>query len=227
MAKIAKAVLTEHQSDVPASAQGKPDGRVARGSSRRKPPGVSPANPGSLCNPRNLTELLNYRLAALVAASGAAVIRLCEGRYGVSRREWHLLGLLDALGPQSPSALAESCHLDRPRVSRAIAALSGKGLVKRSSLPSDQRRANVELTSLGRKLHRRIFEEVSSINARLAKGLDDVQLAQLDALLTLLKANADVVKREGAADVHADRWRGARARACWPVSSMDSGDDQD
>ena len=222
MARIAKAGLPEHQSDVPTSAERQSSGRGAGVSSRRRRPSdESAAKQSSLRDPTDITQLLNYRLAALVAASGSAVIRLCEGRYGVSRREWHLLGLLEAHGSQSPSDLAASCHLDRARVSRAIAALSGKGLVKRSSMPADQRRATVELTSSGRKLHRRAFEEVSSINARLLEGLDDVRLSQLDALLRLLKANADVVKREAAADVHADRWKGVRTRPRWLAGTTD------
>ncbi len=174
----------------------------------------------SLRAPGNITELLNYRLAALVAVGGAPVIRLCEGRFGISRREWHVLGLLHAAGPQSPSDLAASCHLDRARVSRAISALSLKKLVKRSALPTDHRRATVELTASGKALQARVFAEVSAINARLVEGLDDAQLAALHELLAQLKTRADEVRRETATGDHpADRWKGSAARPQWPTGS--------
>ena len=171
----------------------------------------------SLRAPGNITELLNYRLAALVAVSGASVIRLCEGRFGISRREWHLLGLLHAFGPQSPSDLALLCHLDRARVSRAISALSLKKLVKRSALPTDHRRATVALTESGRALQASIFDEVSAINVRLVEGLDDAQLTALHQLLSQLKTRADDAGREAATTVHADRWKGSAARLQWPA----------
>jgi DNA-binding MarR family transcriptional regulator len=173
----------------------------------------------SLVKPGGVTELVGYRLHFIDARIASAVIRLCEGRYGISRREWHLLGLLDALGPKTPSRLAESCHLDRPRVSRAISALVAKKLVIRSRVANDRKRAVLALTPSGRELHRQIFDEVSSINARLLEGLDEGDLEELHRLLAFLKERADVVGREAACEVHADRWRGRGARQHGPDRS--------
>src|SRR5690606_11652449 len=75
-----------------------------------------------LRNPRRPDELLNYRLLRLFSLAGAPVIRLCEGRYGISRREFRLLTLVVESGPISPSGLSELAHLDRARTSRIIAA---------------------------------------------------------------------------------------------------------
>ena len=41
----------------------------------------------SLREPRQLDDLLNVRLLQLFAVSGAPVVRLLEGRYGIKRRE--------------------------------------------------------------------------------------------------------------------------------------------
>jgi DNA-binding MarR family transcriptional regulator len=171
----------------------------------------------SLGTPGGIDELLGYRLHVIVAKIASAVIRLCEGRYAISRREWHVLGLLDARGPQTPSQLAGSCHLDRPRVSRAVSALASKGLVSRARVAKDRKRAFVALTPSGRELHRRIFREVSAINARLIEGLDEARVNELHRLLAFLKEKADIVGREAASEVHADRWRGRGARPHWPT----------
>lgn len=177
---------------------------------RRNLGGESP-----LSGPSDITGLLGYRLHAIVAKIASVVIRLCEGRYGISRREWHVLGLLDTLGPQTPSQLADQSHLDRPRISRAISALAAKGLLAKSPTANDRKRVVVVLTPSGRELQRRVFADVSSINARLIEGLDELQLEQLEALLTFLGAKADAVARDAASEVRADRWRGYGARRHW------------
>jgi DNA-binding MarR family transcriptional regulator len=74
----------------------------------------------SLADPHTVDDLLNYRLSRLFASSGAMVIRLCEGRYGITRREWRLIALLAAHGAMSPSQLAARAHLERARTSRHI-----------------------------------------------------------------------------------------------------------
>lgn len=176
----------------------------------------NPPSGATLARPGDITDLLNYRLARLVAASGAAVIRLCEGKYGISRREWHMLGLLAAHGAQSPSELADKCHLDRARVSRAITLMSGKGLVRRRGVANDQRRASIELTALGTTLHRTLFADIAAINARLVAGLTPERLAMLDGLLDDLTREAQRVNREFATEISASRWRGSAARPQWP-----------
>lgn len=190
----------------------------------RSPAGTSslsqwtfPRDALSLAEPRNITWLLGYRLHAIVARIASVVIRLCEGRYGISRREWHILGLLEAFGPQTPSQLAENCHLDRPRISRAISELAAKGLLTRCPVENDHKRALLDLTTSGRVLQRRVFEDVSSVNARLIRGLEVEQLQQLHELLNFLGDKAEDIGRETAGEVRADRWRGRRARTRWSV----------
>ena len=159
-----------------------------------------------------LDELLNYRLAQLIALSGAPVIRLCEGRYGISRREWRLLAHLATHGPLSPSALAEQIALDRARTSRAISSLSTKGLVERVALPRDQRRALVALSDKGQALHAELFPQVAELNRRLLEALDDGLLASLDTVLQQLSVQAEQLNGRFATDVRADRRRGGGRR---------------
>ncbi|WP_233258882.1 MarR family winged helix-turn-helix transcriptional regulator [Rubrivivax albus] len=166
----------------------------------------------SLRHPRSLDDLLNYRLLQLHALSGAPVIRLLEGRYGIARREWRLIGLLAARGELSPSALADEAQLDRPRTSRAIGALVAKGLLARVPLPGDARQARVALTAAGRQLHDELFPQVAAINQAVLQAVDDRAIGQLDQLLTALTARARTLNAELVQDVRADRRAGGSRR---------------
>ncbi|MFL6693662.1 MAG: MarR family transcriptional regulator, partial [Ramlibacter sp.] len=97
----------------------------------------------SLANPQTVHDLLNFRLSRLLENSGAMITRLCEGRFGITRREWRLVALLAAHGGVSPSDLALLAHLERGRVSRLITDLRAKGLVRRARVAHDGRRATV------------------------------------------------------------------------------------
>ena len=68
----------------------------------------------SFSEPLSVDDLLNYRLSRLLASSGAMVTLLCEGRYGITRREWRMICILAAHGALSPSELAQQAHLERP-----------------------------------------------------------------------------------------------------------------
>jgi|APCry1669188879_1035177.scaffolds.fasta_scaffold00340_6 DNA-binding MarR family transcriptional regulator len=149
----------------------------------------------SLEAPTRLDELLNYRLARILAKSSAPGIRLFEGMYGVSRREWRLVGLVAIYGAMSPSALATLAHLDRPCVSRAITELVAKGLLTRAGLPNDRRRAQVDITRKGKKLYEVVFPQVARINNSVLSVLSADQLTQLDTILDLLTQSAEEVAR--------------------------------
>jgi DNA-binding MarR family transcriptional regulator len=162
----------------------------------------------SLGNPTKVDELLNYRLASLLAASSAMTTRLCEGRYGITRREWRLIALLADYGAMSPSALAEQAHLKRAIVSRLITDLTGKQLVVKRSLASDHRRATLELTEQGAALHAELFPQSVQLNRSVLSVLTPAQLAAFDEALMLIANHADEVVRLSPVEVKADRRHG-------------------
>ena len=78
----------------------------------------------------------------------------------VRRRVGHpagirILSLLDELGPQGITALADVDRSSQPTMSGAVRQLEEQGLVARAADPSDARRSLVRLTPEGR---RRLFE---------------------------------------------------------------------
>lgn len=166
----------------------------------------------TLSRPRDLDDLLNYRLMRLFAVSGAPVVRLCEGRYGISRREWRVVALLAAHGAMSPSALAERGDLDRARTSRAIGSLVTKQLVRRVPQPGDARRAVVALSDAGRALYEELFPQVAEINRRVLAVLEPPLIAALDEALARMTLHATTLNGALATDVQADRRRGGSRR---------------
>jgi DNA-binding MarR family transcriptional regulator len=166
-------------------------------------------------HPQVLGDLLIYRLGRLYATAGAMTLRVCEGEFGIARREWRLLAVLGEAGEAGeagglqPSKLATLAELDRARTSRALAGLQAKGLVERRAIASDRRLARVALTPQGRELHARLLPRVAAINGAMLSGLGDDQLAQLNNLLDALQRQA-LLMRESSAWPKADRRRGAR-----------------
>ncbi len=165
-----------------------------------------------LRQPRQLGDLINFRLQRCFAISGAPVIRLLEGRFGITRREWRLLATLAEHGPLSPSELAETAQLDRARTSRAIGLLVEKGLLHRQVHAADTRRAQLTLTDEGRHLHAAVFPEVAAINSQLLDALDEPTLLTLASAIDALTARAQQLNLELVQDVKAERHSGGSRR---------------
>ncbi|TFZ03928.1 MarR family winged helix-turn-helix transcriptional regulator [Ramlibacter humi] len=177
-------------------------------------PRVNPRPPARLRAPRRLDDLLLYRLSRLLATGGHAVIRLCEGRYGITRREWRVLSLLaEQPGMLSSSELALRAQLDRARTSRAITSLVAKRLVRREAGPGDRRQVRLSLTPAGQSLHDELFPQVAAVNRDLLAVLDEGEAAALQAALDRLQSRADELHQAAAALPKADRRRGRTRRA--------------
>jgi DNA-binding MarR family transcriptional regulator len=166
----------------------------------------------SLADPRTVDDLLNYRLSCLLASSGAMVTRLCEGRYGITRREWRLIALLAAHGAMSPSELARRAHLERARISRHVAELVGKDLLHRVTLAEDRRRAEVALTEAGRHLHEELFPQSVRFNNELLAALSPQELIVFDQALAKLTERADRILAARPVVEKADRRHGGARR---------------
>jgi DNA-binding MarR family transcriptional regulator len=166
----------------------------------------------SLDNPQRLEDLLNYRLSRLLALSSAPGIRLFEGGYGVSRREWSLVGLIAENGKMSPSKLAQIAHLDRAHVSKAITELVAKGLLVRETAPNDARRAQVDLTEKGLQLYKEIFPQIAALTQSVVSVLSTDQLEMFDAALVALTDSAESLVRSVPVKVKAARHLGESRR---------------
>ena len=177
-----------------------------------------------LSRPAGLADMLLYRLNRLRAVGGGVVLRLCEGRFGVTRREWVLLALLQGSGPVSSSGLAALAELDKSATSKAVVSLVAKGLVQRSPRPGDHRYADLDLTAAGRTLFERMMPVMKDINARILGVLDGDEIAALDELLDRLQASVNEMANGPVPWPAADR----RRRGAKPVrpSRRRAGDDR-
>jgi DNA-binding MarR family transcriptional regulator len=146
--------------------------------------------------PRPLDDLLLYRLSRLLSVAGGMVTRLCEGRFGITRREWRLLATLASRGELGSSQLADHARLDRARTSKAVGSLVAKGLLSRTQPGGDRRHVLLRLTAKGSALYAELFPLVSALNAQLLSVLDDRAAAQLDTSLLGLQAQAEAIAAE-------------------------------
>jgi DNA-binding MarR family transcriptional regulator len=165
---------------------------------------------------RPLDDLLLYRLSRLLSVAGSMVIRLCEGRFGITRREWRLLAVLASRGELSSSELAEHAQLDRARTSKAVGSLVAKQLVSRVVRPGDRRQVRLGLTESGQALYDELFPLVTQINTELLGALSDDDAARLDESLHRLHARAERMVEEAVLP-KADRGRRGAGGANAPL----------
>lgn len=164
-----------------------------------------------LRQPGELDDLLLYKISRLLATGGSMVIRLCEGRFGITRREWRVIARLAREPDLLSSELAERIQLDRARTSRAVSSLVAKKLLRRETGAQDRRQARLALTPAGQALYRQLFPLVCEINRGLLAPLSAADVQKLDASLTAMQARAEAMVL--AAELpKADRRRGGRAR---------------
>lgn len=166
----------------------------------------SPSAPGD-GGARPLDDLLLYRLSRLLSVAGGMVIRLCEGRFGITRREWRLIATLASRGELGSSQLAEHAQLDRARTSKAVSSLVGKQLVSRTQADSDRRHVALRLTPAGLAVYEALFPLVSQINAELMAVLGPERERDFDAMMAELQARAERMVAQAALP-KADRRRG-------------------
>ena len=135
------------------------------------------------------------------------MIRLCEGRYAITRREWVMLVILSHEGPLAPSRLAELAALDRPRTSMAIRHLLSKQLIERRAAPGDNRRALISVNAQGQWLVDELFPQILGINEQVLGILDAGTRASFEQVLRQLTEHAARLNAQLVTDVQTNRRR--------------------
>lgn len=160
---------------------------------------------GSIVEPSGIQDLLLFRLSKIVSIGGSMVTRICEGQFGITRREWAVLALLAQADEMRWSQIIEQSELDNARLSRAISSLVAKQLAAKRHVPS--RGVWVSLTDAGRKVFTELFPITRAVNLRLLEGLGESERRQLDVALESIHQSA-IDLAEGSHLPKADRRRG-------------------
>ena len=169
----------------------------------------------ALCAPRSLDELLLYRLSRAVRTASGMATRLVEGGFGITRREWGMIGTLAQHGEMTSSALAAHLQLDRVRTSRGLRSLVEKKLVSRRQDEEDRRGVHVRLSPSGRALFERVFPRIAALNTDLLAGIAPAQLDVFLQCLQHLEQRAGALSAQGVVVEKADR-RAGGTRHRWP-----------
>ena len=130
---------------------------------------------------RNSIPYLIGAVANLLSERGA---RLYREAFDIGLTEWRVMWVL---GHEAPITAATASHImgtDKGAVSRALAGLDRRGLVRVTSNPADGRERTIELSTAGWRLHARI----SAVAKIRKKALLSIYGAEERALLKELLA---------------------------------------
>lgn len=123
-----------------------------------------------------LERFLPYRLSRLDNEISQGLERLYGPSFGLSIAQWRMLAAIARLQPTSATELVAYSVMDKVTISRAIADLDRRGLVRREVDPRDRRRAQLWLTAEGARIHDRIAPLAIAFERSLVKGFTRAEL---------------------------------------------------
>ncbi len=132
-----------------------------------------------------MTELSEDDLAA-VNSLRSAVMRLSRRlrhqkveEWALSPTEMSVLGTLARCGSATPGELARKEHVQPPSMTRIVAMLEAKGLIRREPHPEDRRQIVVSRTEQAEAMLAESRRKSNAWLAKLADGLSDEEWATL------------------------------------------------
>jgi DNA-binding MarR family transcriptional regulator len=138
-----------------------------------------------------LENFLPYRLSVLANTVSNALAALYRDRFELSIPDWRVMAVLARFPGSSARALVEHTRMDKVAISRSVARLSERGLVRRQLSERDRRQSELRLSEDGEAIYAEIVPLAKALEARLIAALRDDQRDQLPALLNGLQGAAD------------------------------------
>jgi DNA-binding MarR family transcriptional regulator len=164
--------------------------RPPRATSPRRLDAVAPDRRGAAEAPA-LTRLLGFRISVL----GQLLYRGAEVMYGrdlgLSVRQWRVIAVVAHHGGLSANEVVRRTRLDKSQVSRAVAELVAKGLLRQAPDALDKRRSVLTLTRSGGRAVRQATPLANDRQRRLVAGVPPEDLQVFDRVLERLTRRAE------------------------------------
>ena len=107
----------------------------------------------------------------------------------ITPEQWFILNKLSWDDGVTPSELCESIFSDRPNMTRLLAGLEAKRLVRRATDAGDGRKTRIYLTRAGREMNDRFAALVPDARRTLFAGIRDEELQVVARVLQRLEDN--------------------------------------
>lgn len=134
----------------------------------------------------DLSDFLPYLLNQAAEATSLGFQAIYRERHGFSRTQWRVLAHLGKFGAMTAADICKASHIEKTKVSRAVAALEEEGLLARAPAATDRRAEELRLTVRGREVFEELGEAALAFDRDLRERLGPAATAALvDALRQL------------------------------------------
>ena len=134
----------------------------------------------------DLELFLPYLLNKAAEVTSQAFQPAYRGAHGMTRAQWRVIANLAKFGALTAADICRKGLIEKTKVSRAVAALETRGLLRREVLGSDRRAELLRLTEDGRALFDHIAADAQAFDDQLRAKLGTADAAKLTALLLKL-----------------------------------------
>ncbi len=137
-----------------------------------------------------LERFLPYRLNVLAASVSNALAQIYAERFGITIPAWRVIATLGQFGVRTGRDIAAHAVMHKSTVSRAVALLVERGLVRRETNAQDAREDLLALTPEGRAVYEALAPEALAFEERLLSPLTAPEREALFAILARLETQA-------------------------------------
>lgn len=146
--------------------------------------------------PLNVTDLLGFKLLRLSNTLGDAAERQYARDFKISVPEWRCLSIIATRGPIVAADIVAAIRCDKAWVSRTLARLSERRLIRLAADPADGRRQLVHVTAAGMALSDKTLQAASARHQRVMAVLKPAERQAFVNMLGALQEEADKVLAE-------------------------------
>ena len=143
----------------------------------------------------DLGQFLPYRVNSLADRISQALSRIYSERFGITIAEWRVLAWLSHRDELTAKQVGEHTRMDKAKVSRAIQALEGRGLIRRTQSAQDQRVHYLHLTPQGEALLGELIPQAHDWEAELVATLSSGEYRDLLATMAKLERQLERLER--------------------------------
>ncbi|CAN1541746.1 MarR Transcriptional regulators [Paracoccaceae bacterium] len=145
------------------------------------------AEPLNAAQDFDLEGFLPYLLNQAAEVTSQSFQTVYRRDHGMTRTQWRVLANLGKFGAMSATEICRISHMDKTKVSRAVAAMEAQGLLLRAPDKDDRRAEVLSLTTDGRRLFGALGAKAIAFDHDLRQRLGSEQAALLaDALRRLI-----------------------------------------